>query len=271
MNFVNLLQEIENIDPEITQRLHPRRSAIKNITSFGSKVTLAALPFALGTLFQKAYGATALPTAIADVFNIALTLEYLEFSYYTKGISTPKLIPADDLPSIQRILADESNHITFLKTLLGTQALPVPTFDYTGNGNGGGPITDTFTLYASFIKVAQAFEDTGLRTYQGIFPTLLGNQQFLTAAFNIHSVESSHSAHIHQLNLKLGNYPLTPWIVSSDYRNGLYNPELYPVYTDEENSVQLGVPTSSEAFDEPLQPKDAKNLINVFILSPKLV
>ena len=59
MNLFSILEEIEKVDPEFNDRISPRRDAIKNITSFGSKVAVAAIPFAMGNLFKKAYGQAA--------------------------------------------------------------------------------------------------------------------------------------------------------------------------------------------------------------------
>ncbi len=56
MNFSNILEEIENTDQEIYQRIDPRRKTIKSFLNFGSKLALTAVPFALGGLFNKAYG-----------------------------------------------------------------------------------------------------------------------------------------------------------------------------------------------------------------------
>lgn len=93
MNLFNIIDEIEKFDPELNDRLNPRRAAIKNITSFGSKVAMAAVPFAMGTMLKKAYGAAAAPTVI-EVLNYALTLEYLESSFYNTGAASVGLIPA---------------------------------------------------------------------------------------------------------------------------------------------------------------------------------
>ena len=71
MNLLNIIEEIENVDPEFKDRISPRRAAIRNITSFGSKVAIAAMPFAFATLFKKAYGQAATPS-VADVLNYAL-------------------------------------------------------------------------------------------------------------------------------------------------------------------------------------------------------
>ena len=40
MNLVNILKDIEEIDPEFQDRTNPRRAAIKNMTGFGTKVAL---------------------------------------------------------------------------------------------------------------------------------------------------------------------------------------------------------------------------------------
>jgi len=70
MNLLNVFDEINNVDPEFTDRISPRREVIRNMTSFGKKVTLAALPFLISDLFKKAYGATA-PTDVNGVLNYA--------------------------------------------------------------------------------------------------------------------------------------------------------------------------------------------------------
>src|ERR1700760_3567941 len=135
MNLFNVIEEIEKVDPEFQERLSPRRDAIKNITSFGSKVAIAALPFALGTMFKKAYGATTASTSsVVDVLNFALTLEYLESYFYNQGAASTGLIPAADASYLTTIRNDENEHVTFLQGViksLGGTAVTQPTFDLT--------------------------------------------------------------------------------------------------------------------------------------------
>src|ERR1700753_2322959 len=119
MNLFNVLNEIEQVDPEFNDRISPRRDAIKNITSFGSKVAIAALPFAFATLFKKAYGQTA-TVPVNTVLNFALQLEYLESYFYTQGVAKgTALVPATDSAYINKIQADEAAHVVFLKSVLG--------------------------------------------------------------------------------------------------------------------------------------------------------
>src|ERR1700743_970766 len=114
MNLLDIVEQIGKVDPEFQDRVSPRRAAIKNITSFGSKVAVAALPFAIGTLLKKAYADTA-PSAVVDVLHFALTLEYLESKFYDTGVATSGLIPSADVNYITSIRDDEDKHVTFLQ------------------------------------------------------------------------------------------------------------------------------------------------------------
>jgi hypothetical protein len=266
MNLFNIIDEIEKVDPEIHERLNPRRAAIKNITSFGSKVAVAAMPFALGTLFKKAYGQT--PSTVVDVLNFALTLEHLEAGFYNKGAGTSGLIPGSDSAYLGFVTRDENAHVKFLQgviTASGGTPVPPATFDFTGGNNKGtGPFKDVFSNYAIFLAVAQVFEDTGVRAYKGQAPNLLGNKDILTAALSIHAVEARHASAIRKLRHDLGQDPKTkPYIVSTaTLGNDTGVPAADNNYKGEENvtqggvnlvsalKVSVGVATAS--FDEPL-------------------
>jgi rubrerythrin len=223
MNLFNIIEEIEKFDPELSDRLNPRRAAIKNITSFGSKVALAAAPFAFGTMLKKAYGATTTPPTVVEILNYALTLEFLEAKFYANGVDKAGFIPASTHASYQTIADDEAKHVEFLIAVIKSlSATPVtsPTFDFSaGGGTGTGPLGNSvFTDYSTFQKVAVAFEDTGVRAYKGQAANILANkssvtpalyQTVLTAALSIHAVEARHASATRQL---IG---LTPWIIST--------------------------------------------------------
>ena len=103
MNIKNILQEIEQTDPEVYEKLSGRRHILK---SFGSKVAVAALPLAIGSLFKKAYGKTT-DTLISSL-NFALELEYFEYNFYHTALAvgsntTAMLIPTTDRPGFQMI------------------------------------------------------------------------------------------------------------------------------------------------------------------------
>jgi hypothetical protein len=162
-------------------------------------------PFALAALAD-----TALPQGIVDVLNFALTLEYLESSFYNAGVGTSGLIPASDLAIFQQIQKHENAHVAFLESVLGSAAAAKPTFDFTA----GGMFADVFSNYATFQAVSQAFEDTGVRAYKGQAANLMSAPDILTAALQIHSVEARHAAEVRRLRgldgwiiAKTGNLP----------------------------------------------------------------
>ena len=86
MNFKNILREIEKTDPEVYERLSGRRQVLK---SFSSKVAVAALPLAIGSLFKKAYGKTADANGVINALNLALEMEYFEYNLSLIHISEP--------------------------------------------------------------------------------------------------------------------------------------------------------------------------------------
>jgi rubrerythrin len=283
MNCLNILRDIEAIDPEITDRLSPRRDAIKNITSFGSKVALSALPFALGSMFKKAYGQTG-TSSVNDVLNFALTLEYLEAEFYTtalqRTILTAQIPNATAKAALERIRDDENNHVAFLKSVLGTAAVEKPTFDFEA------PFPTVFTSYGTFLAVSQAFEDTGVRAYKGQAPNLLGNKVVLTAALSIHSVEARHASHIRQMRKAMGGATanLKPWITGdATHSNDSGVSQVDAVYMGENNKIQADIditnltgatagskisyPAAVEAFDEPLTKEAVLEIAGMFIVS----
>lgn len=278
MNLLNIIDQIEKVDPDFNERISPRRAAIKNITGIGSKIALTALPFALGSLLQKAYGQTQ-PTDINGILNFALTLEYLEAEFYTRGVAAGGLIPAGTpaVAALTQIRDDENKHVAFLKSVLGSNAVAKPTFDFTARGT----FPDPFAAgnYDVFLALAQAFEDTGVRAYKGQAPNLQGNKVVLQAALNIHSVEARHASHIRQMRKARPGAPanLKPWITLND-RGGI-PAAAQAVYNGEEldtqamvkitgiaaSGITISANAATEAFDEPLSYAEAFNIAKLFI------
>jgi hypothetical protein len=276
MNFVNILEEIEKVDGEIYERLSPRRNAMKSFYNFGSKVALASVPLALGSMFKKAYGQT-IDTKVADVLNFALTLEYLEYHFYNHSIlAAPGLIPSGaPLGAITTIRDHEKSHVDLLAGALGAQAiapLAYTDFDFTAGGAFGTVYTD----YPTFLAVAQAFEDTGVRAYKGQAGNLMGSP-YLETALNIHSVEARHASHIRQMRKAPaggGVTALKPWITGA---NDSGVPAVNAVYAGEDNVSQAGititningmgtsVSAATEAFDEPLTKEAVLTIAGLFI------
>ncbi len=282
MNLQNIISEIEKADPEIYQKLDSRRNVMKNFTRVSGKVALASIPFALGSMFKKAYGAP--KDTITDTLNFALTLEYIESEFYKKAVASG-IIPAGRALTDLTIIRDhEVAHVAFLtKAVTAAGGTPVTfaatDFDFTAQGN----FPAVFTNYAVLLAVAQTFEDTGVRAYKGQAPNLISSNDFLTAALQIHSVEARHAAHLRYMRraanmLIPAGVTVKPWITlaQSGIEAGAANAAIQPSYNGEDVTTQAGVnilnvggqtfsaSAASEAFDEPLTTQQVLDIVTPF-------
>ncbi|RZK38657.1 MAG: ferritin-like domain-containing protein [Pedobacter sp.] len=279
MNIINILDEIEKVDGEIYERINPRRAAMKQFFNMGKKVAVAAVPLALGSMFQKAYGQST-PAQVNEVLNFALTLEYLEYHFYNHAVvAAPGLIPAGaPMGAITTIRDHELQHVNLLKGALGSAArgaLTYDDFDFTA----GGAFGDVYSNYTTFLKVATAFEDTGVRAYKGQ-ATVLKKNPVLTTALRIHSVEARHASHIRQMLAANGAPTLKPWISlgAGGISNDTGIPAVDPVYQRENTTRQLDInlvgingnagitaAVAAESYDEGLTKAEVVGIANLFL------
>ncbi|HXI00411.1 MAG TPA: ferritin-like domain-containing protein [Sphingobacteriaceae bacterium] len=273
MNIINVIEEIEKVDNDVSERLSPRRKAIKNFLNIGSKIALSAVPLALGGLFKKAYGQQ-LPDKILEVLNFALTLEHLEHRFYQTAINTPKLIPSGK-DNIIVIRDHERSHVKFLQnTITSSGGTPVAEAKYDFTGKGMFP--NVFSDYKEFLTVAQAFEDTGVSAYKGRAGDLMKSNAILKAALQIHSTEARHAAHIRFARRLAGYDPvIKPWIVGNDNTSGT---PLGPIYKEEDDNTQALIKLTNingfdlghgdtASFDEPLEKGEVMKIVAPFFAS----
>ncbi|MBE5318868.1 ferritin-like domain-containing protein [Pedobacter sp. MR2016-19] len=293
MNIVNILEEIEKVDGEIYERLNPRRAAMKSFFNMGKKISLAAMPLALGSMFQKAYGQTALPAAVVDVLNFALSLEYLEYHFYnhcivgkTAGSSVTDVTfnfpNAASQAAITTIRDHEKAHVDLLVGALGSSArAPIAYADT--DFRAGGAFASVYSDYNTFLAVAQGFEDTGVRAYKGQAGALLGSP-VLQTALQIHSVEARHASHIRQMRTAAGTAVYKPWVSlgASGQANDSGVAAVDAVYAGEDLTVQAGAnivgiggnagitkAAAVESFDEPLDKASVVTIANLFLRDGK--
>lgn len=281
MNLQNIISEIKKTDPEVYDRLDTRRSAMKSFAKTSGKIALASIPFALGSMFQKGYaGPTGPSDIILDTLNFALTLEYLESNFYIKAVNSGIVPAGDALNAITVIRDHENEHVNFLKTAIsaagGTPvSFTADSFDFTAKGNFPG----VFSEYGTLLAVAQTFEDTGVRAYKGQASNLISNNDYLTAALQIHSVEARHAAHIREMRkaanlLVPSGVDVKPWITLN--QSGIGTTAVQASYDGEENVMQAGITitniggfpisaaAASEAFDEPLTKDQITAIVTPF-------
>jgi len=145
----------------------------------------AVAPFVSEALAQDKGGDVA-------ILNFALTLEYLESTFYKEALSKVKGLSGEAKKLTQTISENENEHVAALTKAvksLGGKPAAVPKVDF---GNA-------FSSQKSFLKLAQTFEDTGVSAYNGAAP-MIQSKDVLASAGSIVQIEARHAAAIRTLN-----------------------------------------------------------------------
>ena len=124
-----------------------------------------------------------------DILNFALTLEYLESTFYDEAKKRAKA--SGELKKLITLLAsDEKEHVEALAGTikkLGGKPVSEPKFNFEYNDTKG------------FLELAKTFEDTGVSAYNGAAP-MIKSKEVLGAAGSIVQVEARHAAAIRLQN-----------------------------------------------------------------------
>ncbi len=120
-----------------------------------------------------------------DILNYALTLEYLESTFYAQALKQVRL--SQDVQALaEEIADDEADHVDALKAAIkGAGGTPVKK---PGLSFGGA-----FANEATFLRFANIFEDTGVSAYNGAAP-MIQSKEILGAAGAIVQIEARHAA-----------------------------------------------------------------------------
>ncbi|MEL7168825.1 MAG: ferritin-like domain-containing protein [Bacteroidota bacterium] len=249
-----------------------RRRALAQAGRLGAKALVASVPLALASVARPVFG-QAMPPTVTEVLNFALVLERLEAEFYRLA-NAAGVVPSTREAAFEAIAAHEAAHVRFLEGVLGSDADPAPTFDFTAEGRFDPFNPNDPRVNPTYLVLAQVFEDTGVRAYKGQVANLFGTD-VLGAALQIHSVEARHAAFIRTL---LGS---EAWIAGNT--NTTEIPDFDPVYAREQNvrqdvrslQLRLDVPDLTSvsrsaveaAFDEPLTMDEVQAILAPFIVS----
>ena len=135
-------------------------------------------PFVGGALAQGGKGDI-------DILNYALTLEYLESTFYAQGLARVTL--SQDVRNLaEEIADDEDQHVDALKEAVkdaGGTPVKKPGLSFGG----------AFANESTFLRFANVFEDTGVSAYNGAAP-MIESKDILEAAGTIVQIEARHAA-----------------------------------------------------------------------------
>ncbi|HEX7931756.1 MAG TPA: ferritin-like domain-containing protein [Paraburkholderia sp.] len=209
------------------ERRRTRRQFFRNAGGLGLGLVGGTLISACGGGSGNNASAASAPTD-AEILNFALNLEYLEsqfYAYATTGTGLPTamtagvgtmgaVIPGQQVPFqdpvvkayANEIANDEREHVTFLRSALGSAAVAQPAIDIGGtdpNGAfsnaaraagliGAGAAFNPYASDNNFLLGAFIFEDVGVTAYKGASP-LITNKTFLEAAAGILAAEAYHA------------------------------------------------------------------------------
>ena len=124
------------------------------------------------------------------IFNYAYALEQLEAAFYTQVTTAPGFFStfsrADEQELLFDIRRDEVAHREFLRTALGSAAIPALTPNFTAVN---------FADRTSVLTTARTFEDLGVAAYNGA-GRYIKNANNLLMAGKIVSVEARHASAI---------------------------------------------------------------------------
>lgn len=198
--------------------------------------------------------------------NLGLLSEYFETELYSRGLNVAGLIPNELRQVFVRLLLNEVMQREVLLTVLGSNSIVKPNFDFTA----GRRLFSVFSLFDTFSGLAQSAEDLGVRAYKGQAPNVQADDFVLTTALRFHSIEARHASELRRIRGNKG------WITLNQRGN---LPALsQPIYDGEEVVVQGGInlvtltglpaTTVSEAFDEPLSGQQVLNIVRNFIRGP---
>jgi rubrerythrin len=122
------------------------------------------------------------------ILNYALTLEYLEASFYNEAAKKGKFDDKATRDFLAAVVRDENAHVRILEGILGRKAVKKPKFDF-------GMTTSDEKL---FVATSFALENTGVGAYSGQAFNIK-HRRVLAGALSIVTVEARHAGLIGQI------------------------------------------------------------------------
>ncbi len=178
----------EAIDSGDTRMSFLRKGAMAGGAALSGGAILGALLPGTALAASKQVGRPPAAFGKGDIgiLNYALTLEYLESSFYNAAAKN-NIAKGDKMLTaiLKTTVKDENAHVKFLKAGLKSAAVKEPKFKF------GKAVTDK----ATFAATAYILENTGVHAYLGQAGNIV-TPAYLLAAASIVTVEARHSGAI---------------------------------------------------------------------------
>lgn len=223
-----------------------RRSIFANparaLAAIGAVAAGAALPLAEAAAQEP-------DPSDADILNFALNLEYLETEYYLRGIfgqtadqafrtslggpvkGGRKVAFSSPVREgiFRNITGNEVAHVTFLRSVNGSQAIPRPAIDFEAGFAGvaqaaGLPDFDPFANEMNYFLGSMLFEDVGITAYKDSAKRIR-NPQILESAAGILASEAYHMGAVRAVIYKMGEAARSRSFAISELRDRLDGPQ----------------------------------------------
>jgi rubrerythrin len=121
------------------------------------------------------------------ILNYALTLEYLEATFYNEATANQHRTGFLKSPQarvfLKTVTDDENQHVKALKKVLGSHAVKKPKFNFHGDN----------AKQANFLTAAYTFENEGVHAYSGQAFNIK-DPKVLAAALSIITIEARHAS-----------------------------------------------------------------------------
>jgi hypothetical protein len=177
----------EAVDSGDTRMSFLRKGALAGGAAMsGGAILGALLPGSALAASQKGRPPASFGAGDIGILNYALTLEYLESSFYNAAAKNNVAKGDKQLTAfLKTAQADENAHVKALKGALGSKAVKEPKFGF------GKAVTDK----ATFAATAFVLENTGVHAYIGQAFNIT-TPAYLGVALSIVTIEARHSGAI---------------------------------------------------------------------------
>jgi len=276
MSFNDIINKIAD-NPGELQKVDDRRNVLKGI---GTKFAVAAIPFALGSLFSNTAKGQSKET-INNVLNYILKNELIIKKIMTDALAVQGLAPSEFRTQFELMATHNNAHIELLKQLMSEiGGIPITInedkIDYSGGrGSGGGQFWRAMENTADFLLLAQVLTETISRIYKGQISEVLSDKYVVRTLSCIHTAKARQAAFIRFMrNYWIGD-TVKPWITNTN--SDSTNPAVQTAYAGESNVVQAGIQivringydinqeAASQAFDEPFNTLDSNKVMDRFV------